>query len=97
MHNTTGYGSVISNSNMRSKSHHADWNGTGKGNQTMLHIGNQSLQNIMMTNNNEQSNYASTAGGLKVDSFYVEQVEKYNVKYNPKAQTQQTNAINLNY
>ena len=38
----------------------------------MMHLGNQSLQNIMMTNNNEQSAYASTAGGLKVDSFYVE-------------------------
>ena len=84
MHNTTGYGSVISNNNQRSKSQ-TDWN--AKGNQTMMNLGNQSLQNIIMTNNHENSNYASTTGGLKVDSFYVEQVEKYNVKYNPKAQT----------
>ena len=25
--------------------------------------------------------------GMKQDSFYIEQVEQYNVKYNPKAQT----------
>ena len=48
----------------------------------------------MMTNNHEQSHYASTAGGLKVDSFYIDLVENYNVKYNPKAQSY-TNAMNF--
>ena len=86
MHNTTGYASVISgaNNNARSKSQ-TDWMaGSGivgqamgaKGNQTMLHLGNQSMQNIVITGNPDGSQYASLGGGAGgaagPDSFYVD-------------------------
>ena len=38
---------------------------------------------------------SSTINGMKIDSFYIDQVEKYNVKYNPKAQTA-NNTMNFN-
>lgn len=58
------------------------------GNQTLMigNMGNHSFQNIMINQNDNSMQYASTTNGMKVvDSFYIEQVEKYNVKYNPKA------------
>ena len=48
-------------------------------------MGNHSLQNINFGNENSIGYASSTINGMKMDSFYVEQVEAYNVKYNPKA------------
>ena len=42
------------------------------GNQTLMNMGNQSFQNIMINNNDNSMQYASTTNGLKVDSFYID-------------------------
>ena len=74
----TGYTSVISG-NTKSQ---ADLHGS-RINHTM--IGNQSLQNINLVNDNSMGYASSTINGMKMDSFYIDQVQNYNVKYNPKA------------